>query len=140
MDTFFFEDRAAHIASSQVPLIVALAGKNNLISGQLQRSLHITGTDKTLISPYRCKPRETQCFTQSQRKDVSDLPLDSCFNSGNFRVCYYSLRKLSVSALINCCFQTIGKFQSREGMDEMGSGRVGCLHSCSYTVPSSLEE
>ena len=27
-----------------------------------------------------------------------------------------------------------------EGMDEMGSGRVSCLHSCSYTVPPSLEE
>lgn len=32
MDTFFFEDRAAHIASCQLPLIVALAGKNNIIS------------------------------------------------------------------------------------------------------------
>lgn len=28
----FWEDRAAHIASCQVPLIVALAGKNNIIS------------------------------------------------------------------------------------------------------------
>ena len=32
LDTFFFEDRAAHLASCQVPLIVALAGKNNIIT------------------------------------------------------------------------------------------------------------
>ncbi|KAI0750929.1 hypothetical protein C8Q80DRAFT_1098755 [Daedaleopsis nitida] len=29
---WFFEDRAAHLASCQLPLIVALAGKNNIIS------------------------------------------------------------------------------------------------------------
>ncbi|TDL29709.1 hypothetical protein BD410DRAFT_833972 [Rickenella mellea] len=29
---FFYEDRAAHLASCQLPLIVALAGKNNIIS------------------------------------------------------------------------------------------------------------
>ncbi|KAL5487797.1 FRP1_3 [Sanghuangporus weigelae] len=32
MEAFYFEDRAAHLASCQVPLIVALAGKNNIIS------------------------------------------------------------------------------------------------------------
>ncbi|KAI0082566.1 hypothetical protein K474DRAFT_1585791 [Panus rudis PR-1116 ss-1] len=32
LDTWFFEDRAAHFASCQLPLVVALAGKNNLIS------------------------------------------------------------------------------------------------------------
>ncbi|KAI5119903.1 hypothetical protein M0805_003707 [Coniferiporia weirii] len=32
LDTFFFEDRAATLASCQLPLIVALAGKNNIIS------------------------------------------------------------------------------------------------------------
>ncbi|EJD01186.1 uncharacterized protein FOMMEDRAFT_90010 [Fomitiporia mediterranea MF3/22] len=32
METFYFEDRAAHLASCQVPLIVGLAGKNNIIS------------------------------------------------------------------------------------------------------------
>lgn len=32
LDTFFFEDRAAHLASCQIPLIVALAGKNNIIA------------------------------------------------------------------------------------------------------------
>ena len=29
---WFFEDRAAHLASCQLPLVVALAGKNNIIS------------------------------------------------------------------------------------------------------------
>lgn len=28
----FYEDRAAHFASSQLPLIVSLAGKNNILS------------------------------------------------------------------------------------------------------------
>jgi len=32
LDSFWYEDRAAHYASSQLPLIVALAGKNNIIS------------------------------------------------------------------------------------------------------------
>ncbi|KAH8118598.1 ferric reductase NAD binding domain-containing protein [Phellopilus nigrolimitatus] len=32
MDTFYFQDRAAHFASCQLPLVVALAGKNNIIS------------------------------------------------------------------------------------------------------------
>ncbi|KAI0720245.1 hypothetical protein C8T65DRAFT_692861 [Cerioporus squamosus] len=32
LQTWFFEDRAAHLASCQLPLIVALAGKNNIIS------------------------------------------------------------------------------------------------------------
>lgn len=32
LDTFFYQDRAAHLASCQLPLIVALAGKNNIIS------------------------------------------------------------------------------------------------------------
>ncbi|GJE84448.1 ferric reductase family protein [Phanerochaete sordida] len=32
LDTWFYEDRAAHLASCQLPLIVALAGKNNIIS------------------------------------------------------------------------------------------------------------
>ena len=32
MNPIFFEDRAAHLASCQLPLIVALAGKNNIIS------------------------------------------------------------------------------------------------------------
>ncbi|KLO19817.1 hypothetical protein SCHPADRAFT_817568 [Schizopora paradoxa] len=31
-ESFFFEDRAAHLASSQLALIVALAGKNNVLS------------------------------------------------------------------------------------------------------------
>lgn len=34
LDFVFWEDRAAHMASCQVPLIVALAGKNNVISCQ----------------------------------------------------------------------------------------------------------
>ncbi|TCD66927.1 hypothetical protein EIP91_000705 [Steccherinum ochraceum] len=32
LESFWYEDRAAHYASSQLPLIVALAGKNNIIS------------------------------------------------------------------------------------------------------------
>lgn len=32
LDTWFYEDRAAHLASCQLPLVVALAGKNNIIS------------------------------------------------------------------------------------------------------------
>ncbi|KAI0796559.1 ferric reductase NAD binding domain-containing protein [Abortiporus biennis] len=32
LNDWFFEDRAAHFASCQLPLIVALAGKNNIIS------------------------------------------------------------------------------------------------------------
>ncbi|KAI0347380.1 hypothetical protein BDW22DRAFT_1404940 [Trametopsis cervina] len=32
LNKFFWEDRAAHLASCQLPLIVALAGKNNIIS------------------------------------------------------------------------------------------------------------
>ncbi|CAL1701427.1 unnamed protein product [Somion occarium] len=32
LNSWFFEDRAAHFASCQLPLIVALAGKNNVIS------------------------------------------------------------------------------------------------------------
>ena len=32
LDVKFYEDRAAHFAAAQLPLIVALAGKNNLIS------------------------------------------------------------------------------------------------------------
>lgn len=32
LNSWFYEDRAAHIASCQLPLIVALAGKNNIIS------------------------------------------------------------------------------------------------------------
>ncbi|KAH9899749.1 ferric reductase NAD binding domain-containing protein [Cubamyces lactineus] len=32
LETWFFEDRAAHLASCQLPFIVALAGKNNMIS------------------------------------------------------------------------------------------------------------
>ncbi|KAJ3554162.1 hypothetical protein NM688_g3250 [Phlebia brevispora] len=32
LTTWFYEDRAAHFASCQLPLIVALAGKNNIIS------------------------------------------------------------------------------------------------------------
>ncbi|OBZ76332.1 putative ferric reductase transmembrane component [Grifola frondosa] len=32
LDSWFFEDRAAHLASCQLPFIVALAGKNNIIS------------------------------------------------------------------------------------------------------------
>ncbi|KAH8106103.1 ferric reductase NAD binding domain-containing protein [Cristinia sonorae] len=32
LNAFWYEDRAAHYASSQLPLIVALAGKNNIIS------------------------------------------------------------------------------------------------------------
>ncbi|OCH90700.1 hypothetical protein OBBRIDRAFT_582310 [Obba rivulosa] len=32
LEEFYFEDRAAHLASCQLPLIVALAGKNNIIS------------------------------------------------------------------------------------------------------------
>lgn len=32
LETFYFEDRAAHLASCQLPLIVALAGKNNVLS------------------------------------------------------------------------------------------------------------
>ncbi|THH02456.1 hypothetical protein EW026_g465 [Hermanssonia centrifuga] len=32
LNDWFFEDRAAHLASCQLPLIVALAGKNNIIS------------------------------------------------------------------------------------------------------------
>ncbi|KAI0774396.1 ferric reductase NAD binding domain-containing protein [Fomes fomentarius] len=32
LDHWFFEDRAAHLASCQLPFIVALAGKNNIIS------------------------------------------------------------------------------------------------------------
>lgn len=32
LTTWFFEDRAAHLASCQLPLIVALAGKNNIIA------------------------------------------------------------------------------------------------------------
>ncbi|KAK7695500.1 hypothetical protein QCA50_000136 [Cerrena zonata] len=32
LSSWFFEDRAAHFASCQLPLIVALAGKNNIIS------------------------------------------------------------------------------------------------------------
>ncbi|KAH9943327.1 ferric reductase NAD binding domain-containing protein [Epithele typhae] len=32
LTTWFYEDRAAHLASCQLPLIVALAGKNNIIS------------------------------------------------------------------------------------------------------------
>lgn len=35
LKTLFWEDRAAHIASCQLPLIVALAGKNNIISGEV---------------------------------------------------------------------------------------------------------
>ncbi|EKM59392.1 uncharacterized protein PHACADRAFT_169942 [Phanerochaete carnosa HHB-10118-sp] len=32
LDSWFYEDRAAHLASCQLPLVVALAGKNNIIS------------------------------------------------------------------------------------------------------------
>ncbi|KAI0091940.1 ferric reductase NAD binding domain-containing protein [Irpex rosettiformis] len=32
LNKFFWEDRAAHLASCQLPLIVALAGKNNILS------------------------------------------------------------------------------------------------------------
>lgn len=32
LDYWFFEDRAAHLASCQLPFIIALAGKNNIIS------------------------------------------------------------------------------------------------------------
>ncbi|TFK43398.1 FAD-binding domain-containing protein [Crucibulum laeve] len=32
LNAMFYQDRAAHLASSQLPLIVALAGKNNIIS------------------------------------------------------------------------------------------------------------
>ncbi|EMD40636.1 hypothetical protein CERSUDRAFT_111219 [Gelatoporia subvermispora B] len=32
LEDFYYEDRAAHLASCQLPLIVALAGKNNIIS------------------------------------------------------------------------------------------------------------
>ena len=32
LQSWFYEDRAAHLASCQLPLIVALAGKNNIIS------------------------------------------------------------------------------------------------------------
>ncbi|KAI9000892.1 hypothetical protein BD414DRAFT_15568 [Trametes punicea] len=32
LQTWFFEDRAAHLAACQLPFIVALAGKNNIIS------------------------------------------------------------------------------------------------------------
>lgn len=35
LQTWFFEDRAAHLASCQLPLIVALAGKNNILSCKL---------------------------------------------------------------------------------------------------------
>ena len=35
LETWFYQDRAAHLASCQLPLVVALAGKNNLISRKL---------------------------------------------------------------------------------------------------------
>lgn len=52
----FWQDRAAHLASCQVPLIIALAGKNNIISCVFYFCLFIHML--ILNSPHRGEPRK----------------------------------------------------------------------------------
>lgn len=52
----FWQDRAAHLASCQVPLIIALAGKNNIISCGFHFCLFIHML--TLNSAHRGEPRK----------------------------------------------------------------------------------
>lgn len=64
LDEFFWEDRAAHLASCQLPLIVALAGKNNIVSCKAyylstlyctnSSLLVFTGVGHEKVSKYRC--------------------------------------------------------------------------------------
>ena len=42
LNDWFYEDRAAHFASCQLPLIVALAGKNNVISCKQSHTPSVT--------------------------------------------------------------------------------------------------
>lgn len=49
LSSFWYEDRAAHYASSQLPLIVALAGKNNIISC---KDLSVFSTIRAILNQY----------------------------------------------------------------------------------------
>ena len=68
MNPIFFEDRAAHLATCQLPLIVALAGKNNILSCKIVTFTFIGSASsyasicRLSISPHWSRSRKGEHF------------------------------------------------------------------------------
>ncbi|GJJ07267.1 hypothetical protein Clacol_001467 [Clathrus columnatus] len=67
LETYLWEDRAAHLASCQIPLVIALAGKNNIIGLLTGRATSEDGVVK--------------CASSSRRKDIGITTLGSWHGS-----------------------------------------------------------